>query len=113
MTAEVRDQMEALIQALLNSDEYQNYVQYEKQLTKNPELWQRVDEFRSRNFRLQEQDDIDLFDAVDQLEKEYADLQNNTLVNAYLESESSICKTLQKIQGEMMERICVSVPERL
>ena len=70
MTNNVAGCMEALIQALLESEEYQNYFRYEEELNKDSELRRRVDEFRGKNFRLQRQEGIDLFEAVDHLESQ-------------------------------------------
>ena len=103
MTNNVAGCMEALIQALLESEEYQNYFRYEEELNKDSELRRRVDEFRGKNFRLQRQEGIDLFEAVDHLESEYA----------YLEAELTMCKTMQKIHNELMERIPISVPDEV
>lgn len=96
MTNNVAGCMEALIQALLESEEYQNYFRYEEELNKDSELRRRVDEFRGKNFRLQRQEGIDLFEAVD-----------------HLESELTMCKTMQKIHNELMERIPISVPDEV
>lgn len=79
MTNNVAGCMEALIQALLESEEYQNYFRYEEELNKDSELRRRVDEFRGKNFRLQRQEGIDLFEAVDHLESEYVELRSNAL----------------------------------
>lgn len=96
MTNNVAGCMEALIQALLESEEYQNYFRYEEELNKDSELRRRVDEFRGKNFRLQRQEGIDLFEAVD-----------------HLEAELTMCKTMQKIHNELMERIPISVPDEV
>lgn len=101
MTNNVAGCMEALIQALLESEEYQNYFRYEEELNKDSELRRRVDEFRGKNFRLQRQEGIDLFEAVDHLESEYVELRSNALVNAYLEAELTMCKTMQKIHNSL------------
>ena len=113
MTNNVAGCMEALIQALLESEEYQNYFRYEEELNKDSELRRRVDEFRGKNFRLQRQEGIDLFEAVDHLESEYVEPRSNALVNAYLEAELTMCKTMQKIHNELMERIPISVPDEV
>lgn len=54
-----------------------------------------------------------MFEAVDHLESEYVELRSNALVNAYLEAELTMCKTMQKIHNEPMERIPISVPDEV
>ena len=110
MTNNVAGCMEALIQALLESEEYQNYFRYEEELNKDSELRRRVDEFRGKNFRLQRQEGIDLFEAVDHLESEYVELRSNALVNAYLEAELDVCRMLQQVQEQFRNGIDLNIP---
>lgn len=113
MSEEVVRCTDSLVKALLNSEEYRNYQECERQLLQQPELWAQVNDFRIKNYHLQKQEGIDLFEEVDRLEKEYRDLRRNTLANAYLESELSVCRMLQTVQSAITERVHVTVPEEV
>ena len=46
---------------------YQNYLWMEEELEKDPDLKSRVDDYRIRNYRLQQSENVNLYDAVDSL----------------------------------------------
>lgn len=113
MANEVIRCTETLINAMRNSEEYQTYLKYEEELNQKPELRQRIDEFRSRNYRLQKQEGVDLYDAVDHLEREYEHLRRDTFVNGYLEAELAVCRMMQNVQIAMVESLNISIPEEV
>ena len=55
----------------------------------------------------------DLYDITDEVENRYEKLRKVPEVNAYLEAELTMCKTMQKIHNELMERIPISVPDEV
>ena len=50
---EIKDCIDALLAAIQNSEEYQEFVKYKEELEQDPELLERVNAFRGNNFRLQ------------------------------------------------------------
>ncbi|HIU76801.1 MAG TPA: YlbF family regulator [Candidatus Pelethocola excrementipullorum] len=113
MANEVIRCTEALINAMMSSDEYQTYLKYEEELKQKPELRQRIDEFRSRNYRLQKQEGVDLYDAVDNLEREYEHLRRDTFANGYLEAELAVCRMMQNVQIAMVKSLNISIPDEV
>lgn len=103
----------ALLDAVEESEDYTRYRKLQEQLDQQPELKKKIDEFRIRNYNLQREENIDLFEAVDQLEAEYTELRKDTLVNAYLESELSVCRRMQRIMNTFSEKLMISIPEQL
>lgn len=69
---------------------------------KNPDLKSRVDDYRIRNYRLQQSENVDLYDAVDSGQIPYA-LRKSEKANAYLEAELEVCKMVQKVQDCISE----------
>ena len=61
----VTECLNALIEEMRESRAYQNYLCMEQELEKDPELKSRVDDYRIRNYRLQQSENVDLYDAVD------------------------------------------------
>lgn len=113
MSDEVTKCTEALVHAIVESEEYQSYRKYEDELDRMPELKEQIDEFRIRNFNMQRQEGVDLFEAVDQLEREYEQLRRDSFANAYLEAELSLCRMLQNVQKALAENLSISVPEEV
>ena len=104
----VSECLDSLILEMQESREYQNYLWMEQEISRDPELKRRIDDYRIKNYHLQQSDDVDLFDAVDALERDFYDLRKNQKANAYLEA---VCKMIQKVQQRITDEIHVFVPE--
>ena len=81
----VTECLDALIEEMRESRAYQNYLWMEEELEKDPDLKSRVDDYRIRNYRLQQSENVDLYDEV--------------------------CKMVQKVQDCISEAIRIGVPE--
>lgn len=80
------------------SDTYKEYLCQRERLKKQPELYEKVNEYRQRNFDIQnETDSEDLFDKMDEFEREYAKFRENPLVEDFLRAELSFCRMMQEI----------------
>ena len=100
----VTECLDALIEEMRESRAYQNYLWMEEELEKDPDL-------KSRNYRLQQSENVDLYDAVDSLERDSYALRKSEKANAYLEAELEVCKMVQKVQDRISEEIRIGVPE--
>lgn len=99
----VTECLDALIEEMRESRAYQNYLWMEEELEKDPDLKSRVDDYRIRNYRLQQSENVDLYDAVDSLERDSYALRKSEKANAYLEAELEVCKMVQKVQDRISE----------
>jgi cell fate (sporulation/competence/biofilm development) regulator YlbF (YheA/YmcA/DUF963 family) len=100
-----------LLSVVKRSEVYREYKKQEDILNKNPQLRERVDQFRADNFRLQnEAGREDLFLVAEQLSRESAELRRIPEVNAYLDAELALCKMMQRICRELTEGIDMHVP---
>ena len=50
---EIKDCIDALLAAVQNSEEYQEFMKYKALVEQDPGLMERVNAFRANNFRLQ------------------------------------------------------------
>ena len=107
----ITERLHALTDAMRNTVDYQSYRKLEAELDKDKELKKRVDEFRLRNFGLQKKDDVDLFDAVDDIDREFGELRKNPVVEEYLEAELSVCRMIQKVFEAINHEVKVDVPQ--
>ena len=107
----VTECLDALIEEMRESRAYQNYLWMEEKLEKDPDLKSWVDDYRIRNYRLQQSENVDLYDAVDSLERDSYALRKSEKANAYLEAELEVCKMVQKVQDRISEEIRIGVPE--
>ncbi len=107
----ITERLHALTDAMRNTVDYQSYRKLEAELDKDKELKKRVDEFRLRSFSLQKKDDVDLFDAVDDIDREFGELRKNPVVEEYLEAELSVCRMIQKVFEAINHEVKVDVPQ--
>ncbi len=99
---EIKSSLEVLISAVKKSEEYQRFCESREEIKKYPEKLTLINEFRMRNFRLQNsKEDIDLYEETDRLNKEYRNLSQDTVIGAYLEAEAAICRIVQKINWSL------------
>lgn len=87
-----------LAQAVADSEEYKSYLYYLEEIKKQPELYEKVCDYRRRDFELQNMDVADnMFDEVMRFQMENAGIRKNELVNEFLKAELSVCRMLQGI----------------
>ena len=109
---EIKDCIDALLAAVQNSEEYQEYLKSKTLLEQDPELMERVNAFRANNFRLQNEANRDeLFRVTEQLNRESRELRCNPLVNTFLDAELALCKLMQRICKSLTEGIDLDIPE--
>ena len=101
----IEESIKGLLEAIKESPEY---LEFQKQ---KPELKARVDTFRADNYKVQNECDSDnLFEVVEQMGKESAELRRHPEVNAYLDAELALCKMMQRICIKLGEGIDIDVP---
>ena len=97
---EVEAASDHLVDAVLHSEVY---LEYRKQLARVkavPGLKPQIDEFRRRNFELQQQPDY-AFDKLEQFEREYGSFREDPLVSDFLAAELAFCRMMQDL-GERL-----------
>ena len=101
---QVEEAAEALADALLNSDIYQEYKSKLDQVKQYPDLKRQIDEFRMRNYELQESPDY-AFDKMEQFQREYQTFRDDPLVSDFLAAELAFCRMVQDVENRLVGRI--------
>lgn len=99
---QVQEVTEELAAAILKSLEYVRYQEARKEIARYPMLKKRADEFRKRNYDLQNSN-ADIFGEADSLRQEYAYITQNAIVWEYLDAESAFCRVMQRVNWKLME----------
>lgn len=95
-----------LAAAMLESDEYKNFIRCKEEISKNPQLFGAVNELRRHNFELQNTEgDKDMYDEIVKIFDKYAYIRTNPSVNRFLRAELSVCRMLQDIQRTLIENM--------
>ncbi len=96
--AQIEEATKKFAAYIQESDTYKEYYHQREKLKRQPELYEKVNEYRQRNFDLQnETDSEDLFDRMEAFEKEYAKFRENPLVEDFLRAELAFCRLMQEI----------------
>ena len=98
----VHEVTKELKEEIIHSAEYIRYQDARQQIARYPMLKKRADEFRKRNFDLQNSS-ADIFAEADNLRQEYAYITENEMVWEYLEAEGALCRIIQHINWSLMQ----------
>lgn len=104
--SEMKEAIRQFADKIMESDTYKEYLYQREKIKKQPELYDKVNEFRQRNFELQnETDEEELFDRMEAFEKEYEKFRENPLVDDFLRAELSFCRLMQEVDLLLAEAI--------
>jgi len=91
---------------IMTSDTYREYYYQREKIKKQPELYDKVNEFRQRNFDLQTATDSeDMLDRIEAFEQEYEKFRENPLVDDFLRAELAFCRMMQEIYALMANEV--------
>jgi len=96
--------LQAYIDKILETEEYQEYVIQKNKVKQQPELKAQIDAFRTRNFEMQTGKEL-VFEKIEAFEREYEDFRENPLVADFLAAELAFCRMMQKYNGRIMDAI--------
>lgn len=96
--------LQAYIDKLLESEEYKKYAEQKERVKQFPDLKKQIDEFRQRNFEMQNSDGM-VFEKIESFEREYEDFRDNPLVADFLEAELAFCRMMQTHYAKVLEAI--------
>lgn len=95
--------LDQLVLVIKESDEYKRYQAARAKLHGYPELERNVHEFRKKNYQIQNSRNINLFDEVENLERENSQLRKNPLVEEYFVAELLFCRMMQQINWKIVD----------
>ena len=100
---EILEESAKLNETIINSKEYQRYLETRSALKADEELYRTFKEFRKKNFELQNLQDINPYDEVHSLVREYSDMIHNSKVSDFVRAEQRICSLLRKTYNKIAE----------
>lgn len=101
----IKDKVDELIAAIQESPEYQNFQEAELQVKSIPGLEEKIKEFCWKNYELQNSGAEDLYDKMEEFERQYREFRKNPVVSQYLERELRICRMLQEINARITNAV--------
>ena len=97
--SEIMEAAKKFAAIIQETDTYKEYYNQRERVKKQPELYDKINEFRQRNFDLQQESDSeDLFDRMEAFDQEYAKFRENPLVDDFLRAELAFCRMMQDVE---------------
>ncbi len=100
------DAVNKYTKAIKETEIYKKYYSQLMILKQNPEQFAKVNEFRERNYELQnnyKQDE--LLEKLEAFEKEYEDFRENPIVEDFLQAELAFCRMMQDVEILVTEKL--------
>lgn len=94
----------AYIDAIKSSEEYMDYTREKNKVKQFPELKAQIDEYRRRNYEMQNSDDT-AYENIEAFEKEYEKLWEEPLAADFLAAELAFCRMMQEINLKITESL--------
>ncbi len=103
---EIDASLKSLIVNIQESDVYKEYHRQLTRLKEYPDFYQKVNEFRQKNYELQNAGlEEDLFERMEAFNQENEALRAHPLVDDFLEAELAFCRMIQEINLKIMEAL--------
>lgn len=94
------------VKAIKDTDIYRKYCEQLAKLKIDPEKYQKVNEFRRKNFEVQNTTQKDeLFDKMDAFEEEFERFREDSVVDEFLRAELAFCRMMQEVNLYIAEGI--------
>ncbi len=95
--SELTSAVENFITVIKGTDEYQAYLRERDKVSRYPELKQRIDEYRTKSFELQNLTGDELFQKIEEFSCKYEKFREDPLVSDFLEAELDFCRMMQDL----------------
>ncbi len=94
----IREELKRLTEALRNTTEYREYKAAEKAVEENPELKERLVEYRMMNYNLQQEFDPGVIEQkTEELDRLYEELDKDPTAARFLDAEMTFCRMMQEL----------------
>ena len=98
--------VDKFVASIKETETYKEYCEQLQLIKQQPQQYEKVNEFRKRNFELQNSAQTDdLFEKIDAFEKEYERFRENPLVDNFLCAELALCRMMQKVDVMITEKL--------
>lgn len=97
----IGEAVEAYIRAIKDTEEYRSYSEQKDKVLQYPVLKAQIDEFRSRNYKIQSSGCPDL-ETIEAFEREYEVFRENPLVSDFLAAELAFCRMMQELDVKIV-----------
>lgn len=94
---EIKRELARFLDAFQQSSAFTDYKYQQERVKKVPGLVDRINDFRKKRFEFQSYEGVDLFEKIDEFQREYQTFKEEPFVREYLAAELEICRLVQEI----------------
>ena len=94
---EMRKALNHFLNEFQESAAFKDYKYQKERIKKVPGMKERINDFRAKRFEFQNYEGEDLFEKIDEFQKEYQTFKEEPIVREYLAAELQICRLVQEI----------------
>ena len=106
MDNHMRNAVMTFVQKIKQSEIYQEYCSQLGRIKEQPELYDKVNEFRKKNFDIQNSEPPEtMMERMEDLEREYAWLRENVIVEDFLQAELALCRLMQELDALVVREL--------
>lgn len=103
---ELHDELGEFIVKLKQTEVYREYEKQKERISEDPEMKQRVDDFRRRNYELQTRNyPENIYDEMERFQRESEHLRDIPIVHDFLAAELGLCRMIQKVTTAIVEAV--------
>ena len=106
---EMRRAISQFLNELQESSAFRDYKYQKERVKKVPGLKERINDFRKKRFEFQKYEGEDLFEKIDEFQREYQTFKEEPMVREYLAAELEICRLVQDIYGAIDELVDIDM----
>ena len=106
---EMRKAVNQFLNEFQNSSAFRDYKYQKERIKKVPGMKDRINEFRKKRFEFQKYQGEDLFEKIDEFQREYQAFKEEPIVRDYLAAELEICRLVQQIYGAIDELVDIDM----
>ena len=106
---EMKKAINQFLKEFQDSSAFKDYKYQKERIRKVPGMKDRINEFRKKRFEFQKYEGEDLFEKIDEFQKEYQTFKEEPIVREYLAAELEICRLVQQIYGAIDELVDIDM----
>lgn len=106
---EIERCIEELKNAIKRSNEYTQYQILWEEISRKPELRDRLNQFRRERFYMDMGQQGDLAGKMNQITRDFEDILNQSLIKDFLAAEQRFSKKIRYIENSILEAVGLNV----
>ncbi len=103
---EISEEVDSLIEAVKQSKTYREYDLQRNRVKEEPELKAQIDEYRAKNYELQNsEDEENIQERLEAFAEEYSDFVEQPKVREFLHAEVALCSMMQEVTNRLINSL--------